>query len=55
MNKLDSQFYTVAEAAQILRFSPLTIYKWIKVGQIRVVRFGSRSYRIKKKEIANYL
>ncbi len=54
MKKINSQFYTVAEAAQLWRFSPLTLYKWIREGKMKVVKFGSRSYRIQKKEVSVY-
>jgi len=54
MKKVKAQFYTVPETAKILRFSPLTIYKWIKKGKIKAAKFGNRSYRISRKELANF-
>lgn len=49
------KLYTVAEAAKILRFSLMTLYKWIRGNKIKAVKFGNRSYRIRKKEIEDIL
>lgn len=55
MRKKKIKFYTVKEAAEILRFSPLTIYRWLKKGKIKGIRLGGGQYRIKKKEIDQFL
>lgn len=49
------KLYTVAEAAKLLRFSPMTLYKWIRENKIKAVKFGGRSYRIKEKDIEELL
>lgn len=38
-------FYTVQEVASLLRLSVLTIYKYIKDGQLEAVEFGGH-YRV---------
>lgn len=48
MQELKVKLYTVSEAAKILRFSPMTLYRWIHEGKLKAVGFGTRSYRIKK-------
>lgn len=49
------KFYTISEAAKILRFSPFTLYRWIHEGKIKAVKIGSRSYRIGDYQIKNIL
>lgn len=49
------KLYTVIETAKILRFSPMTLYKWIREDKIKAVKFGNRSYRIKEKDIKQLL
>lgn len=55
MRKKRVKFYTVKEAAEILRFSPLTIYRWLKKGRIKGIKFGGSHYRIDKKEIDRFI
>jgi excisionase family DNA binding protein len=50
--EVNKKFYKVAEAAQLLRFSPLTLYRWIKKGRIKAVKMGFRSYRISARELS---
>jgi len=40
------ELLTIAQAAKWARVSAKTIYRWIESGEIPVVRFGSRTYRI---------
>ena len=55
MEELKVSLYTVSEAAKILRFSPMTLYRWIHDGKIKAVRFGTRSYRVKKNHLEELL
>lgn len=55
MEELKVKLYTVSEAAEILRFSPMTLYRWIHEGKIRALKFGTRSYRIRKIHIEELL
>ena len=38
-------FYTVAEVADLIRVSKMTVYRMVKAGEIPAVRFG-RSFRV---------
>jgi excisionase family DNA binding protein len=51
----NERFYTVAEAAKILRFSPLTIYRWIKSRKLKAKKIGGKSYRIKASDLSVFL
>lgn len=50
----DSKFVTVAEVAEMLRVSNMTVYRLIQAGQIGSVRVG-RSYRIREADVDRYL
>ncbi len=45
---------TVAEVADVLRVSTMTVYRLIKAGDLRAVRVG-RSYRLAEDEVDRYL
>ncbi|MFT4306356.1 MAG: helix-turn-helix domain-containing protein [Microbacterium sp.] len=41
----DARFLTVAEVADIMRVSKMTVYRLVHAGELPAVRFG-RSYRV---------
>lgn len=45
-----SQYYTVAEVADLLRLSPMTVYRMVNGGQLEAIRTGvnGRTIRILK-------
>jgi excisionase family DNA binding protein len=45
---------TVAEVAEMLRVSTMTVYRLIRTGELPAVRVG-RSYRVKKTDLERYL
>lgn len=49
-----ARFLTVAEVADILRVSSMTVYRLIKAGDLRAVRVG-KSYRLAEDEVDRYL
>ena len=49
-----ARFLTVAEVADILRVSTMTVYRLIKAGDLAAVRVG-KSYRLPEDEIDRYL
>jgi excisionase family DNA binding protein len=49
------QVYTIAEVAQLLRFSEQTIREWARTGQIRAVRPGLRAWRVPRAEVERLL
>jgi excisionase family DNA binding protein len=49
-----ARFLTVAEVADSLRVSTMTVYRLIKSGDIRAVRVG-KSYRLTQEDVDEYL
>jgi excisionase family DNA binding protein len=49
------EFFTPAEVAKILRVSPGTVARWVKLDQIRAVRLPSGHYRIPREEVDRLL
>jgi excisionase family DNA binding protein len=47
----DMRFLTVAEVAEMMRVSTMTVYRLVKSGDLPAVRFG-RSYRIPETAVA---
>ncbi len=48
------RFMTVAEVAQLMRVSTMTVYRLIKAGDLPAVRVG-KSYRIREDDVDRYL
>ena len=53
-NESRSRFLTVAELAQQLRVSNMTVYRLVQSGQLPATRVG-RSYRIREEDVDRYL
>jgi excisionase family DNA binding protein len=49
-----ARFLTVAEVADIMRVSTMTVYRLIKSGELRAVRVG-KSYRLAEDDVDRYL
>lgn len=49
-----SQFLTVAEVAQLMRVSKMTVYRLVHSGELPAVRVG-RSFRVHSKAVHEYL
>lgn len=47
-------YLTVQEVADFLRLSVLTIYKYIKEGQLEAVEFGGH-YRVSNNSLENFI
>ena len=52
--KLGGGLLTVAEVADVLRVSTMTVYRLVKSGEIAAIRVG-KSYRIAESELQKYL
>lgn len=50
----DDRLHTVAEVAEHMRVSNMTVYRLIKAGQIPAIRVG-KNYRIRATDLASYL
>ncbi len=49
-----SRFLTVAEVAELMRVSTMTVYRLIKAGDLAAVRVG-RSFRVREVDVDAYL
>jgi excisionase family DNA binding protein len=49
-----ARFLTVAEVADQMRVSNMTVYRLIKAGELGAVRVG-KSYRIAERDVDRYL
>lgn len=54
MAQQQPRFLTVAEVAQIMRVSTMTVYRLIKAGELASVRVG-KSYRIRQDDLDKYV
>lgn len=53
-NESRARFVTVAEVADQLRVSNMTVYRLVQSGDLPAVRIG-RSYRIREDDVDKYL
>ena len=54
-NKLSEvRFLTVAEVAEIMRVSKMTVYRLVHAGELPAVRVG-RSFRVPEQAVHDYL
>ncbi|HYA45077.1 MAG TPA: helix-turn-helix domain-containing protein [Acidimicrobiales bacterium] len=49
-----SRYVTVAEVADLLRVSNMTVYRLVQAGELPAVRVG-RSYRIREEDIDRFI
>lgn len=48
----DVRFLTIAEVAELMRVSRMTVYRLVHSGELPAIRFG-RSYRIPESAVAD--
>ena len=53
-NFSDVRFLTVAEVAELMRVSKMTVYRLVHSGQMPAVQFG-RSYRVPESAVEQYV
>lgn len=53
-NHANARFLTVAEVADLLRVSNMTVYRLVNAGELPAARVG-KSYRIREDDIDRYL
>lgn len=53
-NFSDARFMTVAEVADVMRVSKMTVYRLVHSGELPAVQFG-RSYRVPESAVQQYL
>ena len=49
-----SRLLTVAEVANVIRVSRMTVYRLIRRGQLKAIRVG-RNYRVRSDDLNDYL
>jgi excisionase family DNA binding protein len=49
-----SRLLTVAEVANVIRVSRMTVYRLIRRGQLKAIRVG-RNYRVAEDDLTRYL
>jgi excisionase family DNA binding protein len=49
-----SRLMTVAEVANVIRVSRMTVYRLIRRGQLKAIRVG-RNYRVREDDLSEYL
>ncbi|MBF4582636.1 excisionase [Curtobacterium sp. MMLR14_010] len=50
----DVRFLTVAEVAEMMRVSKMTVYRMVHAGELPAIRFG-RSFRVPESAVAEVL
>lgn len=50
----NGKLYTPKEVAEILRMNLLTVYDYIRTGELKAVNFG-RNYRIDEQDLINFI
>ena len=50
----DVRFLTVAEVADLMRVSKMTVYRLIRSGKLPAVQIG-KAYRVREDELESYL
>ncbi|MBT2596515.1 helix-turn-helix domain-containing protein [Arthrobacter sp. ISL-72] len=53
-NFSNAQFLTVAEVAELMRVSKMTVYRLVHSGEMPAVRFG-RSFRVPEAAVEQYV
>ncbi|QPK83465.1 helix-turn-helix domain-containing protein [Corynebacterium qintianiae] len=53
-NEEKGKFLTVAEVAEIMRVSKMTVYRLVHAGDLPAVRVG-RSFRVNERAVSEYL
>lgn len=51
---VDTTLMTVREVARYLRLNSLTIYDYIRSGQLKAVKFG-RNYRVEYRDLLTFI
>ena len=54
VNEDKGKFLTVAEVAEIMRVSKMTVYRLVHGGELPAVRVG-RSFRVSEEDVDEYL
>ena len=47
--------YTIREVSVMLKVNIRTVYRWIKNGDLRVAKFGRKTYRVFEVDLNNFV
>lgn len=48
------QYYTIEEVSEMLKVAYMTVYRWIRSGQLEAIKAG-KQYRVSKKSLDSFL
>ena len=51
----EREYYTVPEAARLIRVSPATIWRWIEAGKLPAYRVGPKNIRVRKSDLQSMI
>lgn len=54
LNMKKEEYYTIEEVSELLKVAYMTVYRWIKSGQLDAVKAG-KQYRVSKKNLDVFL
>ena len=54
-NKFLSKLLTPEQVSKKLRISVFTVYRWVKSGKLRAIKFTPRLFRIDEKDLSRFL
>ena len=55
MHNFDGEYMTVAEAATLLRVTPSTVRRWIRLGDVPAYRIGQRRVALRRADLARLI
>ena len=47
--------YTIKEVSTMLKVNIRTVYRWIKSGDLRVAKFGRKTYRVFEEDLKIFI
>lgn len=49
----EEQYYSIEEVSKILKVAYLTVYRWIRAGELKAIKAG-KQYRIAKSQLEDF-
>jgi excisionase family DNA binding protein len=51
----NGDIYTIEEVARALKVNKRTVYRWIESGDLKVARFGRKTYRVFEYDLKKFI
>ena len=51
----EDPWLTVPQVAELVGMKPVTVRRWIEIGELSAHRFGRRAWRVRRSEVDRYL